>query len=125
MSFRFRNFRVYQEAKKIHKEIVIIVNKFPREYYYLADQLRRSSLSIVLNIAEGSSKQSDKDFNRFITISLGSIDEAVATLEICLELQLISQETFTEFERRLEALSKQLGSFSKSLKGQRLVARSQ
>ncbi len=116
MAFRFRKFRVYQEAKKLHKRIVFIVNKFPREYLYLVDQIRRSSLSIVLNIAEGSSKQTDKDFNRYIAMALGSIDETVAALEICFELKLITQLEFEDFETELESLSKQLGSFSKTLR---------
>lgn len=116
MSFRFRNFKVYQDAKLLHKEIVILTNKFPRNYWYLADQLRRSSLSIVLNIAEGSSKQSDKDFNRYLAISLGSVDETVASLEIVLDFLLITQKKFDYFEESLESISRQLGGFSKSLK---------
>lgn len=95
---------------------MILVNTFPRNYWYLADQLKRSSLSIVLNIAEGSSKQSDKDFNRYIAISLGSVDETIASLEIAFEQKLISKERFTYFENRHELLSKQLGGFSKFLK---------
>ena len=83
---------------------------------YLADQLRRSSLSIVLNIAEGSSKQSDKDFNRFIAMSLGSVDETMANLEISLDLKLIKPSQFRNFEIKLESLSNQLGALSKSLR---------
>ncbi len=116
MAFRFRKFRVYQEAKQSHKEILFAVRQFPREYWYLVDQIKRSSLSIVLNIAEGSSKQTDKDFNRYITISLGSIDETVASLEVCSDLELITKERFEEFETVLESLSRQLGAFSKTLK---------
>lgn len=91
---------------------------------YLIDQLKRSSLSIVLNIAEGSSKQTDKDFNRYIAISLGSVDETVAGLEIAYETNLIKLQEFKNLELKLEQLSKQLGSLSKSLKSQKLVARS-
>lgn len=116
MAFRFKKFRVYQEAKSLHKEIVLLSNKFPRNYSYLADQMRRSSLSIVLNIAEGSSKQSDKDFNRFIAMSLGSVDETVASLEIALDLKLITSQQFEKFQTQLESLSNQLGSLSKSLR---------
>ena len=116
MAFRFRKFRIYQDAKDLHRQIITIVNQFPRQHFYLADQLRRSSLSIVLNIAEGSSKQSDKDFTRYIAISLGSVDETLASLEIALELKLIKQSQFDNFEAELESLSKQLGGFSKSLR---------
>lgn len=87
-----------------------------RNYWYLADQLKRSSLSIVLNIAEGSSKQSDKDFNRYIAISLGSVDETIASLEIAFDQKLLPKERFVYFESRHELLSKQLGGFSKFLK---------
>lgn len=116
MSFRFRNFRVYQDAKLVHKEITFLANKFPRNYWYLADQIRRSSLSIILNIAEGSSKQSDKDFNRYVAIALGSVDETVASLEIALDLKLIPQTKFGDLESKFESLSKQLGGLSKKLK---------
>lgn len=116
MAFRFRKFRVYQDAKTLHREVLITVNQFSREYFYLSDQVKRSSLSIVLNIAEGSSKQSDKDFNRYIAISLGSVDETLASLEIALELKLIKQNQFEKFEIGLESLSNQLGAFSKSLR---------
>lgn len=116
MAFRFRKFKVYQDAKLLHREIVITVNKFPREYYYLIDQIKRSSLSIILNIAEGSSKQSDKDFNRFISISLGSVDETVAILEIAFDSNLINLKQFEKFQNELEEISNQLGAFSKSLR---------
>ncbi len=116
MAFRFRNFKVYQDAKLIHKQIVELTTKFPRNYWYLADQIKRSSLSIVLNVAEGSSKQSDKDFNRYIAISLGSVDETVASLEIAFEQKLISKKQFDYFLLSYEAISKQLGGFSKFLK---------
>lgn len=82
----------------------------------MADQVRRSSLSVVLNVAEGSSKQSDRDFNRFIAIALGSVDETIAGLEVSLELKLISQKQFEHFLTSYEAISRQLGGFSKYLK---------
>lgn len=116
MAFRFREFKVYQDAVRAHIETVKLLSTFSRNYWYLADQIRRSSLSIVLNIAEGSSRQSDKDFNRFITLSLGSTDETVAALEVARELGLINQATFVEFEKSFGDISKQLGGFSKALK---------
>lgn len=116
MAFRFRKFRVYQDAKLLHKEVIALANTFSRNYFYLADQLKRSFLSIVLNIAEGSSKQSDKDFNRYIAIALGSVDETIACLEIALELDLITNEQFVYFEKKYEFISNQLGQLSKTLK---------
>lgn len=116
MSFRFRKFTVYQDAKNLHKVIVSLTIRFPRTYLYLGDQLRRSSLSIILNIAEGSSKQSDKDFNRYIAIALGSVNETIASLEVALELKLITIIQFKSIETKCEIIEKQLGGFSKALK---------
>ena len=116
MSFRFKKFKVYQDTQLLHLEVFKLTSVWPRNYYYLSDQLRRASLSIVLNIAEGSSKQSDKDFNRFLTISLGSIDEVVACLELAYKLDLITSKDYEELERKHESASMQLGGFSKSLK---------
>ena len=116
MAFRFRNFKVYQDSRGLHKGIVMLVNTFPRGYLYLADQIKRSSLSIVLNIAEGSSKQSDKDFNRYIAIALGSVDETIASLEVALDLELISKERFQYFQAEYESVCRQLGGLSKFLK---------
>lgn len=115
MSFRFRKFEIYKLSQKLHLEIVEETVKFHRNYYII-DQIKRSSLSIPLNIAEGSSKQSDKDFNRYISIALGSVDETAACLEICLDLNLIDKVTFKKLENEYELLSKQLGGFSKKLK---------
>lgn len=120
MAFRFRKFQVYQLAKQLHTEIYYLTCEFSRNTYYIVDQIRRSSLSIVLNIAEGSSKQSDKDFNRYISIALGSVDETIACLEVCLELKIISQREFDELEIKYDALSRQLGGFSKKLKAKKL-----
>jgi len=72
-TFRFIDFPVYQEGKIMYKEVVDMTGKFSREFWVLGDQIRRSSLSVCLNIAEGSGKQSDKDFNRYLENSLGSI----------------------------------------------------
>lgn len=116
MAFRFKRFQVYQDAKQLHKDIVILTKNWSKEYYYLSDQARRSSLSIILNIAEGSSKQSDKDFNRFITIALGSIDETVACLEVALSFSLLSDVKYNLLLNKCEIISRQLGGLSKSLK---------
>jgi four helix bundle protein len=77
-TFRFLEFPVYQQAKEFHKDIRESTKLFPREYRSLIDQMNRSSLSVCLNIAEGSAKRSDKDFNRYLENALGSMNETVA-----------------------------------------------
>lgn len=90
-TFRFFDFNVYKEAKSFYKDILIIVRSFPRNYWELADQMRRSALSVCLNIAEGSAKRTDKDFNRYVENALGSINETVAGLDISFSENLIKK----------------------------------
>ena len=114
--FRFLNFEVYKKSKKLYREINKLTKNFPRPYYYLVDQLKRASLSVPLNIAEGSAKSSDKDFARYLQNSLGSINEVVACLDISLEEKLINKTQFQKLSEESEIIAKQLGSFIKKLK---------
>ena len=114
--FRFLNFEVYKKSKKLYREINKLTKNFPRSYYYLVDQLKRASLSVPLNIAEGSAKSSDKDFARYLQNSLGSINEVVACLDISLEEKLINKTQFQKLSEESEIIAKQLGSFIKKLK---------
>lgn len=117
MPFRFLKFPVYNHAKQFHKEIYKITKLFPvEEKYGLISQIRRASMSILLNIAEGSDRGSDKEFNRFLMISLGSLNEVVACLDIALCNNYINQQTFNYFYKKAEELSNQLAGFSKILK---------
>ena len=114
-TFRFLDFPVYQEAKKFYKGIILLAKNLPREYWELGDQIRRSALSVCLNIAEGSAKRSDKDFKRYLENSLGSINETVAGLDIMLSESLIRNDIFEKYLNQAEIIAKQLGGFSKRL----------
>ena len=114
-TFRFLDFPVYQEAKKFYKGIIFLTKELPREYWELGDQIRRSALSVCLNIAEGSAKRSDKDFKRYLENSLGSINETVAGLDIMLSESLIRNDIFEKYLNKAEIIAKQLGGFSKKL----------
>ena len=116
MAFRYRKFKVYQDAISLHSLIVQSVKNFPIEFRHLSDQVRRAALSVVLNIAEGSARFSDKDFNRFLGNSLGSTDEVVACCEVALNEKLISPKEFEIIESLGLEISNQLGGLSKKLK---------
>ncbi len=116
MSFRYRKFPVYQKSLELHKLVVHITMRLPEEFGYIQNQVRRAALSIVLNIAEGSAKSSDKDFNRHLGIALGSADEVVAGCEVMFSENLISKKEFGEIEFIANEIIKQLGGFSKKLK---------
>lgn len=115
-TFRFIEFQVYKDGKSFYREIIEVTKKFPRPYWELADQMKRSALSVCLNIAEGSAKKSDKDFGRYLQNALGSINETVAGLDICLSESLITKEAFSRYLGLAEQITKQLGGFSKKLR---------
>ena len=77
----------YQLALELHQETI---NRFPQhENYELGSQLRRASKSIAINIAEGygkRTKESNKDFIRFLRIAQGSADEVTVELNFCKDL---------------------------------------
>ena len=112
-TFRFRKFKVYADAKRLNLEIFRVSKNFPSD---LRSQVVRSSLSVVLNIAEGSAKTSDKDFNRYLENALGSVNETVAGLEIAFELQLLSSSELERLTDLADEVARQLGGLSKKLK---------
>lgn len=82
--FRFRKFPVYQDARKFAKEIKEFSrNKLPDdEKFELRSQLWRALNSLVLNIAEGADRSTDKDFAHFLNQAHSSLNEVVACLDL-------------------------------------------
>ncbi len=122
MPFRFKSFRVYIEAKEYCK--------FCREFVSanitdkgLADQICRALNSIILNIAEGSADTSDAEFARFPGISIRSVYETVAGVDLAENYGMIHSDVNLKIENKAERLVKQLSAFRSSLaNSQRLQA---
>ena len=117
--FGYRRLIAYQKAKEIVKRTYKLLKKFPvEERYALCDQLRRASVSITSNIAEGVNRFSVKDKAHFVEIAFGSMMEVSSQIEIAEELGYIttddrlSMDTLIEEEARL--LSGLLNSYSQS-----------
>jgi four helix bundle protein len=87
----FRKLDVYQVAVRFLPLIAAIADSLPPRSAGLADQLRRASLSIPLNIAEGSGKSTGPDQRRFNAIARGSAMECAVILDACTALALIEQ----------------------------------
>src|SRR3989339_422975 len=81
------------------------------ELYSLQQQLWRALDSILLNIAEGSDKHSDKDFSHFLNISLGSLNEVVACLDCAFDDNYIEKEEHEKFIVDSEKIIRQLKAF--------------
>lgn len=117
MAFRFRNFPLYPDVRKFIVEIYELANGLPKqEQFELSSQLRRAASSILLNLAEGSMKKSDAEFNRFLMISIGSTSEIVAILDILFDQKYITSSKHAEFLIKCEDIAKRLYGFSKKLK---------
>jgi len=86
----FRQLKVWKKSRLLVVEIFKITKPFPREEKFgLVSQMRRSSISIASNIAEGCGRNSQKDFNRFLDMALGSAFELETQLLISSDLGLI------------------------------------
>jgi len=114
-TFRFRDFTIYKEAKNFRGEIRHLLKRFPTEKYRLIDQIDRSALSVVLNIAEGSAKKSDKEFFRFLETAIASLNEVIAGLDCALDDQVVTQQEMSVLEEKAEQLAKKIGAFMKTL----------
>lgn len=114
--FRFLNWEVYRYAQELFILILKVVKKLPKEYRFeLGSQLIRSALSVILNIAEGSGKTSDKELNRFIEIALGSLYETLSSVDTLRSANLIAPQEFEEMFKLIDSVANQLGGFKKKL----------
>ena len=105
----FEKLEVYQRAVDLAEKIAALTETFPAKgYYHLIDQIRRASLSISLNIAEGNGRWHAKERKNFFWIARGSVFECVPVLELCRRQKLITEEKHTELKTELEVLSKML-----------------
>lgn len=109
---------VYQKAKQLILETYSLTSNFPREeLYVLIPQMRRAVISIAANVVEGYSKNSRKEFSRFLNICIGSASELEVYFEISLELKYFDKIKFEKAMSLLTEVKKLLYSFQKSLKG--------
>ena len=113
--FNFESLTVYQRSLEFSKNIYSITQLWPREHIFgLTDQLRRASLSIPLNIAEGSSK-TKKDFSHFLAISRGSCFECIPILSLALSLKLLTENSYQKLYNEARELSCMLSGLRSSL----------
>ncbi|MCL1665459.1 four helix bundle protein [Elizabethkingia ursingii] len=112
--FYFEKLEVWQNAKNLSVIIYQLTSNYPeKERFGLTSQMNRSSVSIAANIAEGSTRKSNKDKSRFINIAYGSTIELLNFLIISVELKLISEEVYTELRNKIEHIANQLNALEK------------
>lgn len=114
--FRFLDWQMYIDGQKIFREILKITTRLPREYRFeFGSQLNRAAFSIILNIAEGCGRKSDKELSRFVDISSGSLYETYAALDTLRDVGLLEEKEFGPIASMLKDLGKQMGGFKRTL----------
>lgn len=108
--FGFENLTVYKKSESFYSELLDIF-KDPKVDRILKNQLKRSSSSVVLNIAEGSGKLRINDKRNFYMIARGSISESIATLRLLKIDKSISEDQF----KKLHSLGGEIGKMLTSL----------
>jgi len=104
-----KHLEVYQEGYRLAIEIYQLANNLPAEAYELVKQLKRSSISIPLNIAEGyGKKESVAEFKRYLRMSVGSANEIEVLLEMLKDLKYFDEETYQRYIEAYTVLGKRL-----------------
>ena len=114
---RFKELEIWKRSRLYCSKIYELTSKFPElEKFGSTNQLRRASVSIPSNIAEGSSRHSNKDFTRSLKITLGSTYEIETQLLIASDLKFISNTKLESTISELQEIIKMISKFKSTLK---------
>lgn len=117
--FGYRKLVAYQKAKEVVKRTYKFLKKFPaEERYAMCDQLRRASVSITSNIAEGVNRFSVKDKSHFIEMAYGSLMEVSSQFEIAEDLNYITVEERMSMDQLIEEVARLLSGLQKTYKSE-------
>ncbi|CAM3461007.1 four helix bundle protein [Flavobacterium chungbukense] len=113
----FRDLLIWQKSMNLVTEIYQLTNSFPKEEIYgLSSQIRRCSVSIPSNIAEGYGRNGKTELLRFLNISISSLFEMQTQLEISFNLKYITDYQFSKTNGESRELERMLSAFIKKLK---------
>ena len=103
---------VWQKSRELVREIYTLTNKgdFSKDYS-LKDQIRRASVSVASNIAEGFGRGGNKEFIQFLSISKGSLYELRTQLYIAIDLEYISETEFSTLNNLIDEVGKLINGF--------------
>jgi four helix bundle protein len=116
MAFKFEKLIVWQKSVDLSDVVNQTAKKFPKdELYILTSQMKRAADSVSLNIAEGSTGQSNPEFNRFLGIALRSDIEVVGCIFLAKRRGYISDRDFETIYKMCEEILVMINSLRKSL----------
>ena len=115
----FEELTIWQEARELTNKIYILSKRFPKEELYgLTSQIRRASVSIMSNIAEGFNRRSTKEFINFLIISRALISEVQNDLYISLDLNYINKKEFETIYNHAQKISMSINKLITYLRSQ-------
>jgi four helix bundle protein len=114
---KFEDIESWKKARILTGQIYDLTSngRFSKDFA-LRDQIRRASISIMLNIAEGFGRRTDKEFSQFLFIALGSIAEVQSALYIALDQHYIAEPKFQELYNRSSEVARLISGFIKYLR---------
>lgn len=114
-NFSFEKLTVWIDSKELVKSIYSVTKKFPNEEKFgLSSQLRRATISVASNLAEGSSRKTNKDKAHFSTIAYSSLMETQNQIIIAKELDYITEEGYLTLREQVEKISNKLNALRKT-----------
>ena len=114
---RFKDLDVWKISRQFCSDIYVVTSNFPdNEKFGLTNQLRRASVFVPSNIAEGCSRSSNKDLSRFLEIAIGSMYEIETQLLIASDLDYLNLKKLEELLSTLNRIIKMTSRFRSSLK---------
>jgi four helix bundle protein len=120
MAKMYENLDAWKEATDLAVRTYEITKTFPKEEIFgITSQLRRASISISSNIAEGAGRKSKKDFKQFVHMASGSLNEVESLLIICFRLNLLTDRTYNELKENVDKVGRLIGGLLRYLNGKK------
>jgi len=112
----FRKYTIWELSHQLTLDVYNISNSYPKsEIYGITSQLRRASSSIPTNIAEGCGRDSDREFNRFLTIAIGSANETEYLIILSKDLNYIDKTNFDNLLTQVNVIKRKIYSLKQKL----------
>jgi four helix bundle protein len=113
---RFEDIQAWQQARALNQKIYDVTGSgtFAKDFA-LRDQIRRAAISIMLNIAEGFARRSNKEFRQFLFIAHGSAAEVQSALYIAMDQNYVEARDFEALYQKVDEVSKMISGFIKYL----------
>ena len=114
----FEESRIWQYSIKLAADVYLQVKKLPdEEEFAMSSQIRRATVSVSTNIAEGFGRTGIKEKVNFYNIAYGSLLETKSLLLLAVELKMLTQEEISKIIENIESLQKQINATKASVKG--------